>query len=79
MSVDLAKLPVDEGRARKIAGDLDAYRHVLSAAAIHNVLDALNFYRCKAIFAEQELARANSLLIETRNSAEHNRIFGSRS
>jgi hypothetical protein len=65
MSVDLAKLPADEEWLRLYGLDV-----------AQNVLDALNFYRCRAKFAEQELERANAELIEVRNSAEHNRIFG---
>ena len=72
MSVDLDRLSVDEEMMRLWAfqGCYDLSR------AMNNVLYALNLYRCRAKFAEQELERANAELIEVRNSAEHNRIFG---
>jgi hypothetical protein len=72
MSVDLTNIPADEEVVRRI-GLTNPYSY---GQAIQNVLDALNLFRCRAKFAEQELERANAELIEVRNSAEHNRIFG---
>jgi len=71
MSVDLKRLPADEEIVRTMTSRLD-----ISARPVQNVLDALNFYRCRAVFVEQELSRAKAELIEVRNSAEHNRIYG---
>jgi len=71
MSVDLNRLPADEEIVRTMTSRPD-----ISTRPVQNVLDALNFYRCRAVFVEQELARANAELIEVRNSAEHNRIYG---
>ena len=51
MSADLDKLPADEEWLRT--------SHIGQARATQNVLDALNLYRCRAQFAEQELARRN--------------------
>src|SRR6185312_33956 len=76
MSVDLNRLPLDEEALRKHRIGLNEAGHQTLASEVQNVLDALNFYRCRAAFAEQELARANAELIEVRNSAEHNRIYG---
>ena len=70
MSVDLTRLPADEEIVRTLAN-----RPEVNERPVQNVLDALNWFRCKAKFAEQELTRANAELIEVRNSAEHNRIF----
>jgi hypothetical protein len=56
MSVDLAKLPADEEIVRQAGNALFGD----GANSIQNVLDALNWFRCKAKFAEQELARANA-------------------
>lgn len=55
MSVDLEQLPDDEEIVRRLGGIGWPNAH---GDAIQNVLDALNYYRCKAKFAEQELARA---------------------
>ena len=63
MSVDLAKLPADEELLRTA---------IPTPRAVQNVLDALNWFRCRAMFAEQELERAQAAL----NSAHHDRIFG---
>jgi hypothetical protein len=71
MSVNLAKLPADEEVVRKRYTS-----EYVFGKSTQNVLAALNFYRCRAKFAEQELERANAELIEVRNSSEHNRIFG---
>jgi hypothetical protein len=43
---------------------------------IHTVLDALTFYRTLAGTRLTEISRLNAELIEVRNGAEHNRIFG---
>jgi hypothetical protein len=69
VSVDLERLPEDEEwlRTSDLVDRSDDQR------AIQNVLDALNYYRCKAKFAEQELARAEAELTAIRESAE----FGS--
>jgi hypothetical protein len=53
LSVNLKRLPDDEETVRRM-GWADPFTPV---DAIQNVLDALNFYRCRAMFAEQELAR----------------------
>lgn len=73
MSVDLTRLASDEEWLRV---DSDEYYDADEAISIQNVLDALNYYRCKAKFAEQELERAEERIVELRDSAEHNRIFG---
>ena len=67
MSVDLERLPEDEELVRSVV-PLGRY-----GPRVQNVLDALNYYRCKAKFAEQELARAEAELTAMRDSAE----FGS--
>jgi len=66
MSVDLNRLPVDEEVVRTMTSRLD-----ISPRPVQNVLDALNFYRCRAAFAEQELTRLHVQLI-----AENSRIYG---
>ena len=76
MSVDLNRLPLDEEALRKHRIGLNEAGHQTLASEVQNVLDALNFYRCRAALAEQELSRAKAELIEVRNSAEHNRIYG---
>ena len=72
MSVNLERLSADEEMMRLWAfqGCYDLSR------AMNNVLYALNLYRCRAKFAEQELERANAELIEVRYSADLNGIFG---
>jgi hypothetical protein len=49
MAVDLEKLPADEEWLRLYGLDV-----------AQNVLDALDLYRCRAKFYEQELERANA-------------------
>lgn len=71
MAVDLTKLPDDEETVRATTATLPSKR-----SAIQNVLDGLNFYRCKALHDEQALRRVEAELIEVRNSSHHNRIFG---
>ena len=66
MSVNLKKLPADEEAVRQIGLHYPSGKH---GASIQNVLDALNWFRCLAIQRENEL-------LECRESAEHNRIFG---
>lgn len=69
MSVDLTRLPADEEMLRSFGKDT-------GRAYIQNVLDGLNYYRCLARHCREELVRANAELIEVRNSAHHDRIFG---
>jgi len=66
VSVDLKRLPEDEELVRTSP-------YVGEPRAVQNVLDGLNYYRCKAKFAEQELSRAESELTAMREGAE----FGS--
>ena len=73
MSVDLAKLPADEEAVRGLANSAHL---VAMSRNIQNVLDGLNWFRCQAKFAEQELASTNAELIEVLNGSHHNRIFG---
>jgi hypothetical protein len=64
MSVDLKRLPEDEELVRSVV-PLGRY-----GPRVQNVLDALNYYRCKAKFAEQELKSANETLTAMREGAE---------
>ena len=62
MSADLDKLPADEEMLRQWAKDASRYGFSEDGRQVQNVLDALNLFRCRAIFAEQELARADAAL-----------------
>ena len=80
MAVDLEKLPNDEEWLRQFGNSFGEAGG--GGRAIQNVLDALNWYRCKYAFADQErkraeksLARVNEELIEVRNASHNNRIF----
>lgn len=57
MSADLDKLPADEEIVRVLASRPD-----VNERPVQNVLDALNLFRCRAKFAEQELAKAEAAL-----------------
>jgi hypothetical protein len=73
MSVDLKTLPADEEVVREA---INAEWDESFSKAGQNVLDALNWFRCLALHREGEITRLNAELIEVRNGAEHNRIFG---
>jgi hypothetical protein len=73
MSVDLKRLPADEEELRVWANNASWHGFSDDGRPVQNVLDALNYFRCKAKFAEQELYRAQAELTAKRESAE----FGS--
>jgi hypothetical protein len=63
MSVDLTKLGADEELTRTAANEYGMGGYVRvneTRAAIQNVLDALNWYRCLALHNENEITRLKS-------------------
>lgn len=70
MSVNIMRLPFDEEIVRVFGLNTAHGGRPLAADSIQNVLDGLNWFRCLSVQLGNELR-------EARESAEHNRIFGS--